>query len=535
MQNKKILNRMKAMAMSSVALAGVGVMPSMTVFAAPLASDVTITVNDGKESNGSVYVAYRLMDLTTKENADAAEGTDKYSYRYDINNTYGNVLREAMQSVFGKTDFDGNSDFEGRDIQRALTADGVTDAQVRAFADKVYTEIVKAGNISPDETANSKVFSTVNQGYYLIVEQQKDASPDAYSLVMLDTLGQENITVNTKEDVPTLKKELKTGQNGGETKKAGDLGLDASVNTATFVLTGTMPENLDAYEKYQYRFHDKLSAGLKFKSGSVVVKVDGNVIDASKYTVEEASLGDACSFHVSFADIKAAVPTITKDSVVVVEYDATLTDQALIGAANENTAKLEFSNDPYWTEKGETGDEPTDETPEDKTYTFTYKLVVDKVNEKNDALAGAEFELSMLAADGKTWTKLERFSFAEGSTKFTFERLDSGTYKITEVKAPDGYIAIDPITFTIAGTVSETTPDTLGGLTAATTEDSEVEATFTASVPDGQVSTIVKNEPGKKLPSTGGAGTTMLYVGGGIMVAGGLAVLLVSKKKKENE
>lgn len=535
MQNKKILNRMRAMAMSSVALAGVGVMPSMTVFAAPLTSAVTITVNDGKESNGSVYVAYRLMDLTTKENSDAAEGTDKYSYRYDINDEkYGEVLRKAMEAVFGTTNVDGNGIFEGRDIQQKLTEAGITDAQVRAFADKVYTKIVE-NNISPDVTAESKVFSTVEQGYYLIVEQTADADPDAYSLVMLDTLGQENITVNTKEDVPTLKKELKTGQNGGETKKAGDLGLDASVNTATFVLTGTMPDNLDSFEKYKYVFHDKLSAGLQFKNDSVVVKVDGNVIDASKYTVSEASLGDACSFHVSFADIKAAVPTITKDSVVVVEYDATLTDQALIGSANENTAKLEFSNDPYWTEKGESGDEPTSETPEDKTYTFTYKLVVDKVNEKNEALDGAKFKLSMYNEDTKTWTDLQRFSFAEGSTKFTFERLDSGTYKITEVKAPDGYIAIDPITFTIAGTVSESTPNTLGGLAAETTDDSEAEATFTASIPDGQVSTIVKNEPGKKLPSTGGAGTTMLYVGGGVMVAGGLAVLLVSRKKKEND
>lgn len=519
MQNKH-LNRMKAVAMSSAALIGMGVMPSMTVLAAP--ASVNITINDGKDAADSTYVAYRVLDLETKLKDEADESGEKYNYRYTINDKYGAAVKAALKTVFGKEDFDDKEGFDGRDMQAALV--DASEENVRAFADALYKEIRKA-NLEADATASNKKFSDAAQGYYLIVETVAGAQPDSISLTMLDTLGQEDITVNTKEDVPTLKKELITGQNGGETSKVGDLGINADANRAGFRLTGTMPANIGNYKTYKYVFHDKLPEGLQFDAGSVKVKVDGTLIDASKYEVDTTACDFGCAFHVSFDDIKACGQAITADSEVVVEYEATLTDKALIGQPNVNAAKLEFSNDPYY--DGE-GDEPTGETPEDETYTFTYQVVVNKTDENGKALEGAEFKLSM-KVNGE-WKELQRFVFGDSEAQFKFERLDSGTYKLEETKAPAGYVSIDPIVFEIGKTFGD---KTVTDLTAGTTSETVAPAEFTVDLSQGKVSTTVENTPGKKLPSTGGSGTVALYVGGGIMLAGGLSVLVVSKKRKD--
>ena len=46
----------------------------------------------------------------------------------------------------------------------------------------------------------------------------------------------------------------------------------------------------------------------------------------------------------------------------------------------------------------------------------------------------------------------------------------------------------------------------------------------------GIVATKITNQKGSSLPSTGGIGTTMFYVGGGVLVAGA-GVLLITKKR----
>ena len=44
----------------------------------------------------------------------------------------------------------------------------------------------------------------------------------------------------------------------------------------------------------------------------------------------------------------------------------------------------------------------------------------------------------------------------------------------------------------------------------------------------------VANEPGKELPSTGGMGTALFYIGGGVLVVGA-AALFVLKKRKDTD
>lgn len=44
----------------------------------------------------------------------------------------------------------------------------------------------------------------------------------------------------------------------------------------------------------------------------------------------------------------------------------------------------------------------------------------------------------------------------------------------------------------------------------------------------------IQNKKGSSLPSTGGIGTTMFYVGGGVLVAGA-GVLLITKKRAKKD
>lgn len=53
-------------------------------------------------------------------------------------------------------------------------------------------------------------------------------------------------------------------------------------------------------------------------------------------------------------------------------------------------------------------------------------------------------------------------------------------------------------------------------------------------VDKGNVEGSIINQKGSSLPSTGGIGTTMFYVGGGVLVAGA-GVLLITKKRAKKD
>lgn len=95
-----------------------------------------------------------------------------------------------------------------------------------------------------------------------------------------------------------------------------------------------------------------------------------------------------------------------------------------------------------------------------------------------------------------------------------FEGLPSGTYTITETKAPEGY---NILTETLDVTINWDAD------TYEFTYEGAVDANGAARI------TIV-NQAGSELPSTGGIGTTLFYVFGGILVLAAV-VLLVTKKR----
>lgn len=464
------------------------------------AVDITI------DGTGMSYSAYRLLDLTTnlKANHEAHDGahtTNCYNFAYTVNDKYRAVLQDIAK---GANKVGTVSDAEIIDYIEGQS----TSEAIRTFADNVFAQVK---SMDADATAANKVFSNIEQGYYLIAETQA-AGNDAISLVMLDTAGQDDITIKSKEDVPTLTKTVQevndsTGATSWGTAADHDIGDDVM-----FKLIGTMPDNIDSYDTYKYIIHDTMSDNLAFKADSLKVEIDGAEI-RSGYTVETSN-EDGCSLHIIFDNIKA-IGGVSKSSQVVVTYSATLTTGAPL--RNTNKAALEFSNDPYTVGN-------TSTTPDSTVAVYDYTLTINKVDEQNTSLVGAQFKLMKwdnASGDYVDYANGTQTN-SEGATSFTFFGLDEGKYKLVEAVVPDGYTKAEDIEFTITSTV------TVDNVTALAVDNTSV--TVTSS--NGTLVTTVQNIPGTLLPTTGGIGVYIVYGVGAILVIGALAFVITRKKKE---
>mgnify|MGYP000840314569 CR=1 FL=1 len=256
-----------------------------------MAADAKSTITIKGATAGSEYVAYKLFDATNDGNGH---------FSYTVNSKY----EEALKDVTNKT--------SGAEIVKYL--DGIKNdaAAVREFADKVYA---KVNTMEVDYTATNGSFESVDQGYYLIA-QTKIGTTEAYSLVMLGTAGKKTLTVKPKTGVPTFEKKIKekNDSTGAETdwQDASDYDIGDAV---PFKLTGTVSDKYASYKTYYYAFRDKMDETLEFNANSVVVKIDGTVIDKSKYTLN-TSTTDGCTFEVVFNDLKT-VSSIKPKNVTV--------------------------------------------------------------------------------------------------------------------------------------------------------------------------------------------------------------------------
>lgn len=484
-------------------------MPSV-VMAADGKSTITI---DGAIA-GSEYVAYKLFDATDDGNGH---------FSYTVNSKYEAVLKE----VTGKT--------SGAEIVKYLNGIKDNAAAVREFADKVYA---KVKDMAVDYTATNGKFVNVDQGYYLIAQTQTGTN-EAYSLVMLGTAGKNALTVTPKTGVPTFEKKIKEKNDStgveSDWQDASDYDIGDKV---PFKLTGTVSDKYDNYKTYYYAFHDKMDDTLQFNADSVVVKIDGVVVDKSKYTLNTTTK-DGCTFEVVFNDLKTVSPT--KPENVTVEYTATLKETAHLGSeGNFNKGKLEFNNNPYY--EGEGKPEKPGETPWDEVVVFTYKLIANKTDGQGQPLAGAGFTLYKFNKDTNDYVEVKKIEAGE-TTTFEFTGADAGKYKLVETTVPDGYNKADDLVFEVKGTyeaVNNDDPLKAPGLTKLEIFDENGNSitgegkVFTTNLAAGTATTNIKNLTGSELPSTGGMGTTVLYAAGTLMILAA-AAFLVMKKKAESK
>ena len=168
----------------------------------------------------------------------------------------------------------------------------------------------------------------------------------------------------------------------------------------------------------------------------------------------------------------------------------------------------------------------------DQVTVLTYQLNINKVDsEDNDTkLEGARFVVHRLGdGDQKEYYSLENNTVAwvfnqDDATEFTTDEdgsvsvpgLDSGEFYLTETKAPDGYnLLAEDLKVTITSKFADQTnwngtSSPLSGLTVSVDDGGGA----SGNAATGVIAITVENESGSSLPSTGGVGTTLLYVSG---------------------
>lgn len=445
-----------------------------------LAYDITIT-NGGS----GTYESYQIFtgDLSTDETTLS-------------NIKWGNGITDAGKTAL-QTKYGVSSAAE---LAEVLGAKDFTASQAEEFAKEAGKYLRNAGGLTG-----------LAAGYYL-VQNKTVGDHEAYTNYILKVV--KNVTVEPKTSVPSIEKKVKdTNDTTGKTTDWQD-SADYDINDdVPFQLTATLPNNFATYDKYYLEFADTLSLGLTYNKDAKVFLVNGS--DETDVTSSFTIAEDGSSFKIN--DLKS-ISGVTASSKIVVRYTAKLKSNAVIGSAgNPNTVKLIYSNNPNATGTGET-------TP-DTVVVFTYKVVVNKVKEdKKTPLEGAGFTLYKKDSSGN-WNAVG--NEITGVTTFTFSGLDDGDYKLSETTVPDGYNKASDVEFTV---------------TAKHDEDSdapkltELKGTgsleFTSNTTDGSLTTNVVNKKGSVLPSTGGMGTTILYVIGSILVLVA-AILLITKKRMD--
>lgn len=364
-------------------------------------------------------------------------------------------------------------------------------------------------------------------GYYLVKDKasSQNQTNGAYTSYILKVV--KDITATTKLDVPTVEKKVQdTNDSTGETSGWQDSADYDIGDEIPYQITGSMPANIGDYESYKYVFTDTMSKGLTFKVGSAKIMI--GTTDVTEKFNQIGTTNDDGSTVVTWRcdDLKTAGVELDSTTKVVVTYKATLNEKAVIGSAgNPNTVNLTYSNNPNKGGEGETG-----KTPDDKNIVFTYKAVVNKVDQDKKSLAGAGFTLQKKVNGAYTDVKLLP---AGNATTFEFTGLDDGDYKLIESTTPEGYNTITPIEFTISATHDETADEPT--LISLTTKVTTGVAAFTADKAAGSLTTDVVNKKGSTLPETGGMGTTLLYAVGGVLVALAAAYIIISKKHEKAE
>ena len=560
---------------------------------ASAAVNYSITIQNNKE--GHTYEAYQIFAGTVSSD-DPTAGNVQGPMLGDI--TWGSGVDEARHAeLLAALQADATIGVlagmrDAADAAAVAAAlDGATAEIAAAFADVVSDYLAKTPTRDTNiMTAGTYVIEGLPAGYYLV--KDKDGSlqgeADTATDYIVQVLG--NVTMEPKDsDIPTLEKKVAEQGKGDEGKYDQDGGYGTHYNDVAdwnigdrvpFKLIGSIPD-MDAYDTYQYIFHDTISAGLRLDMASFdvyvaqeknqdPVELKWTEIPAANYELTETADG----FTLRIANLKN-FPYVNEEGrkYILVFYDAWLNEDAVIGLdGNPNTAYLEFSNNPN-------GD-GTGRTEDDKVIVFTYELDGTKVDgETRAALQNAQFVLlngakseAAMVVDGKVtgWVKVgseaaaaeeqipetyeewvERYgdqnviftSAADGT--FKIAGLDDGTYYLREIQAPNGYnlleadVKLDIAATTANGQEWDGDPATaLRGLnmTFNVVDAEEVPTEVEGVLVGGTVGITVENNQGATLPETGGMGTTLFYIIGGLLVVGaGILLVVRIRMKAHNE
>lgn len=467
-----------------------------------IADDAKGTIIIDNAAVGEMYKAYQLFELDGfNESLDAyqykpIDGWKLFLQDKKIIDTNGNILWENFPE-------EGTPEFA---------------SFVATFAQEAVAYAVKEGM---DPTASMKAEKTTVElsglplGYYVI-------NSTTGTLCALDTVAT-SVRITEKNEGPGLTKEVKEDSTDkwGESNNAN---INQKVNFKSTIKAKKGAKN--------YVYHDVMDAGLDFDANSVKVTVNDAEIGAAKETYElKADLENCtvdneekCTFEITFAP--ELCDKFNNDTVIEIEYAATLNESAVIaGDGNKNKAQLTYGDNA--------------KTAWDETTTYTGSFAIFKHDKDGNHLAGAVFVLKkennkeaenilfiekegvyyiapQVDEDAPAGTTTTTDICTVEGTDIVIKGLDAGTYYLYEKTAPAGFNKVDE-------------------LIGIKVEENGTVSGDKVSIVDAGYQISVLNNKGLELPSTGGIGTTIFYVGGGILVIGAIVYLVTRRRAKSSK
>lgn len=456
--------------------------------------DGSITITGAIQ--GQTYTIYEMLKL---------ESFSGNNYSYTIADGWEDFFKEGAEGAkYMQKDENGYMSF--------IAGKG-GNADIREFAQKalayaqeghgIYTQ-----NNSPMEGKDTVEFTGLNLGYYLV-------GSTTGSLCGLDTTHK-TVEIAEKNSVPTVTKKIIEDTRLVETNTVnyGDI-----VNFQIDISIGKGAKN--------YLLHDKMDQGLTLNTSTLPNISPINFHDQSnnnpRYNTDftvNTTPDDGCTFHVEFKE--SYLNTLTESVVLTGNYAATVNENAKINEAINNTTWLSYGDN--------------QKTIESKTKTYIYGIKVFKYTKNGtsqEGLKDAQFKLFTDEScanevnlkkdnDGVTYlvtnTKTgDNIMTSPQLGKFEIKGLKAGTYYLKEIEAPKGYNKLaNPIKITISQNDAKNQVVTVGDDTNPVDEVG------------------VENKTGTVLPSTGGVGTTMIYLVGALLVLGS-GVVLATKRRVKNK
>lgn len=464
-----------------------------------------ITITNAKKDH--TYKLYKILNLDSYS-YDSTNANKDGNYSYTLTGDAWDTFVNENKNAEGENDkFFNVTDNKYVTFNKTKEASDLAKAAMKYVIDENVTTTTE---LTKTATEDGKLeFTGLTLGYYLV-------DSTAGALCNLTTTNP-TISIQEKSEVPKVEKQVwcndQNKYSNGNYASIGD--------TVKFKTTITKKSGAQ-----NYILHDTLSNGLTLDNTTFSVhKSDGTPVPTNKYSITyNDKLGDDaenCSFHISFEN--SYIEALADNNKIEVEYSALLNEKAVIfdpttAGTNNNTTLLQYGDNM--------------KTTVSTTNTLTYYFKVFKCTGSDKPLADAEFALTQNG---------NKIKFVEESTKdgkykvyrkATQEEIDNnkatdtlvtdssgklkicgifGTLKLEETKAPKGYNKlVSPYTIQVSD----------GGFVKVNSG--------TLSYNDVKV----VNESGSLLPSTGGMGTTMIYLIGGALVLGSGIVLANKKRAK---
>lgn len=462
---------------------------------------------------GDEYKVYKILTLESyvkdkaysyKRNGD---GWDKF-----INSTQGTQFFESNENGYVKLKSTADNDTAARKI--AIYAIGFAQANRDTVTP---TKTVRAEATSKTETTKV-VFNDLELGYYVV----ESTSGTACAITTTDP----DATIKDKHDNPSVNKIIERGGVVKDNHKMNSVNLGETVYFETtinvkpgaknYVLHDTMDSNLENFFVYEVNCNLPNS---KNQNTSLATTGAENVkmVNVSPGAFNSEKPTDGCTFELSFTNLFYTTYRQQIDrgelTKIYVKYFAKVGNKAPINTAMKNTTYLTYGKNNLETDKSE-------------TETYTYGIPVYKYTGLNTPLADAKFILSKkqnpAEADEIKFSpngSVYRYSTNQenGNTtlvsptegRFEIQGLQEGVYYLKEIEAPKGYNKIQK------------------SIKIEILSDGSIKVNDEAITGDVKV----QNNTGSILPSTGGMGTTLIYVVGSILVLAS-GIVLFSKRKE---